>query len=83
MRLLHSGIAALRTGEIQIDVSGHREELLHIRDGGLTFEQVKQRALALDREFQQAFETTQLPEQPDYERIDQLLIDARKRMVDA
>ena len=83
IRLLHSGIAALETGEIRIDVAEHRDELLHIRNDGLPFEEVKRRALELDERFQQAFERTALPEQPDYRRVDDFLIRARRRMVDA
>ena len=83
IRLLFSGIAALETGEIRIDVAEHREELLRIRNGGLSFEEVKRRALELDQRFQQAFEHTTLPEQPDYAQVDDFLIRARRRMVDA
>jgi len=83
VRLLHSGIAALQTGEIRIDVAEHREELLHIRNDGLPFEEVKRRALELDERFQQEFERTTLPEQPDYQRVDDFLIRARRRMADA
>jgi len=83
IRLLHSGIAALETGEIRIDVAEHREELLHIRNDGLPFDEVKRRALELDERFQQAFERTALPEQPDYARVDDFLIRARRRIVDA
>ncbi len=83
VRLLYSGIAALETGEIRIDVGQHREELLRIRAGDVPFEEVKRRALALDERFQAAFERTGLPEQPDYDRVDDFLIRARRRMVDA
>jgi uncharacterized protein len=83
IRLLHSGIAALQTGEIRIDVAEHREELLHIRSGDVAFDEIKRRALELDAQFQQAFEQTGLPEQPDYARVDEFLIRARRRMVDA
>ncbi len=83
LRLLYSGIEALRTGEIRIDVAEHRAELLHVRSGALTFEQARARALELDREFQAAFVKTALPEQPDYRRVDEFLIWARRRMVDA
>jgi len=64
-------------------VAEHREELLHIRNDGLPFEEAKRRALELDEQFQQAFERTALPEQPDYARVDGFLIRARRRMVDA
>jgi uncharacterized protein len=83
IRLLHSGIVALETGEIQVNVTEHRGELLNIRHGGLAFEEVKQRALELDGLFQRAFERTELPEQPDYARVEDFLIRARRRMVDA
>ena len=83
IRLLYSGIAALETGEIRVDVGEHRDELLHIRNGGLPFEEVKQRALGLDECFQRAFERTRLPEQPDYPQVEAFLIRARRRMVDA
>jgi len=83
IRLLYSGIAALETGEILIDVGQYRNELLEVRSGGVPFEEVKRRALSLDDQFQRAFEATALPEQPDYDRVDAFLIKARRRMVDA
>jgi uncharacterized protein len=83
IRLLYSGIAALESGDIRIDVAEHREELLHIRNNGLPFEEVKQRAMELDERFQRAFEQTNLPEQPDYSQVDDFLIRARRRMIDA
>jgi hypothetical protein len=82
IRLLYSGIHALKTGDILVDVGEHREELLRIRGGTLTFDEVQQRALELDREFQSAFPTTRLPDQPDYQRVNRFLVRARRRMVD-
>jgi predicted nucleotidyltransferase len=82
VRLLYAGIEALRSGEVRIDVAEHREELLAIRLGARSFDQAKARALELDRDFQQAYRETRLPEQPDYRRVDEFLIRARRRMVD-
>jgi uncharacterized protein len=82
IRLLTSGIHALRTGEILVDVGAHRDELLNIKSGALSFEEVRTRALELDQVFQQAFAATQLPERPDYDRVNRFLIKARRRMVD-
>ena len=82
IRLLYSGIHALRTGEILVDVGEHRDELLGINGGSLSFEEVRTRALELDQVFQQAFTATSLPERPDYERVNRFLIHARRRMVD-
>ena len=83
VRLLHSGIAVLETGEILVEVGEHREALLGIRNGELSFEEVKHRALQLLDRFQEAFERTTLPDQPDYDRVDAYLIRARRKMVDA
>jgi predicted nucleotidyltransferase len=83
IRLLYSGIEALCTGQIRIDVAEHREELLQIRSGAWSFEQAKAKALELDRTFQKAYADTRLPDQPDYQQVDQFLIWARRRMVDA
>jgi predicted nucleotidyltransferase len=81
IRLLHSGIHALTAGEIRVDAAEHRAELLAIRHGTVAFEQVEQRALELDRVFQEAFAKTSLPEKPDKERANRFLIAARRRMV--
>ncbi|MEL7496218.1 MAG: nucleotidyltransferase domain-containing protein [Planctomycetota bacterium] len=78
IRLLYSGIEAIRTGRIQIDVGEHREELLAIRHGHFTFEEIRKKAFSLDREFQKAFATTDLPEHPDFETVNDYLIDARR-----
>lgn len=82
LRLLLSGIHALKSGEIMIDVSEHRDFLLTIRNGELSFEQIRKSALDLDRQFQAEFEITTLPDQPDFQAVDQFLIDARATMVD-
>ena len=81
IRLLHSGIHALRTGEILIDVGEHRDELLGIKRGELTFDQVMQQALALDKQFQAEFERTTLPEQPDFAAVNTFLVKARRSAV--
>jgi predicted nucleotidyltransferase len=82
LRLLHSGAEALRSGQIQIDVAEHRDELLAVKSGAWSFEQARAKALELDRRFQEAYRQTKLPEQPDYRRVDEFLIWARRKMVD-
>lgn len=83
IRLLYSGIEALRSGEIRIDVAEHRDELLAIKSGALSFTQAQAQALDLDRQFQDAYRQTALPEQPDFQRVNEFLVWARRRMVDA
>lgn len=83
IRLLHSGIHALTEGEIRVDVAEHRAELMSIRRGEVPFPDVRRRALDLDREFQEAFTRTALPEKPDTDRANAFLIRARRRRAQA
>jgi hypothetical protein len=81
IRLLHSGIHALREGDIRVDVGEHRDELLAIRRGEIAFDAVEARMLELDRLFQDAFAVTKLPEKPDTARANRFLIAARRRIM--
>lgn len=78
IRLLLSGVTALREGHVPVRVDEHRERLLEIRGGETPWEKVNQWRLALHAEFDAAFETTNLPERPDYERANALLVQARR-----
>jgi predicted nucleotidyltransferase len=82
IRLLLSGIEALKTGEIPVDVGEHREQLLAIRKEEITWEQVNQWRLALHKELDKAYSVSHLPERPDYEAVNAFLIKARRAMVD-
>ena len=44
--------------------------------------ELRWRAFELDREFQLAFDRSDLPEQPDFQTVDQFLIEARKSVVE-
>lgn len=81
IRLLHGGIAALQSGQIVVDVGAHREKLLAIRRGEVSWDEVEAMRRGLHEEFEAAFQTTRLPERPDYERVDVFLIRARRSMV--
>jgi predicted nucleotidyltransferase len=81
IRLLLSGIAALREGAIRVDVGEHREALLAIRRGETPIERVEAWRQRLHREFDAALARTDLPERPDYGRANAFLIGARRSMV--
>ena len=81
IRLLLSGIGVLRDGFVPVKVEDHRDRLLAIRRGEVPWEDVEQWRLCLHQEFHAAFETTKLPERPDYERANAFLIHARRRAV--
>src|SRR5262249_45538471 len=80
LRLLMSGAAALRTGELPVRVEHERERLLEVRDGRMPWDRVDAWRLQLHREFEDAFAGTNLPERPDYDRANALLIRARREM---
>jgi hypothetical protein len=79
IRLLLSGIGVLRDGFVPVKVGDHRDRLLAIWRGEVPWDDVENWRLGLHREFNAAFETTKLPERPDYERANAFLINARRR----
>jgi hypothetical protein len=81
IRLLLSGIGVLRDGCVPVRVEAHRDRLLAIRRGEVPWDDVESWRLGLHQEFNRAFETTTLPERPDYERADAFLVCARRRAV--
>jgi uncharacterized protein len=82
IRLLISGITVLEEGFVPVRVSEHRDRLMSIRNGEITWDAVNEWRLQLHTRFDRAFETTPLPERPDYEWANGFLINARKRVVE-
>jgi uncharacterized protein len=78
IRLLISGISALRDRFIPVRVDDHRDQLLAIRRGEVPWDDVENWRLSLHKEFHGAFETTKLPERPDYARANAFLVKARR-----
>jgi predicted nucleotidyltransferase len=81
IRLLLSGVTALREGFVPEQVGEHRDALLAIRRGETPWEEINDRRLRLHREFDAAYAATRLPERPDYERVNAFLVRARRSMV--
>lgn len=78
LRLLISGIDVLREGYVPVRVVKHREQLLAVRRGELPWDETEKWRLSLHKDFEAAVQTTKLPERPDYERADKLLVKARR-----
>ena len=78
IRLLLAGITALNEGFILVQVETHRDQLLAIRRGEVAWDAVNSWRLALHKEFDTAFQTTKLPERPDYDAANDYLIRARR-----
>lgn len=81
IRMLLSGITILREGYVPVRVEEHRERLLAIRRGVVSWDEIDAWRLALHREFDEAFKQTSLPERPDFERANDFLVRARRAML--
>ena len=82
IRLLLQGISILKQSHVPVLVAEHRNDLLAIRDGRRPWTEINQWRLDLHRQFEAAFQTTSLPEAPDYQEANRLLLWARRSMVD-
>lgn len=82
IRLLEAGIRIVKEGQVPVHVGERRDALLSIKRGEVPFVEVNRLRLDLHRQFDAAFARTNLPERPDYARIDSYLIRARRTAVD-
>lgn len=73
VRLLRMGKEILETGKVQV-FRPDREELLAIRNGAWTFNQVEEYAEKMEAEILKSYETSKLPKNPDRNFLDQLCI---------
>ncbi|GAA5507706.1 nucleotidyltransferase domain-containing protein [Novipirellula caenicola] len=82
VRLLMSGTFVLREGGVRVEVGEHRESLLRIKRGEMSFADADRWRRELQVEFESAFKSTKLPDRPDYERANAFLVDARRRALE-
>lgn len=82
LRLLLAGIATLRTGRVPVHTGKFRKRLLEVKRGERPFEECDAWRLALHQAFEAAFQTTPLPDRPDYAAANAWLLKARRSMVD-
>lgn len=73
IRLLRMGIEFMKDGTLQVRRTD-AAELLHIKRGGWSLEQVKSEAEHLFKEAEEVYQSSTLPEQPDQEAINQLTV---------
>lgn len=78
LRLLMAGAHVLRTGDVLVDVSAHRDDLLAVRRGEVAWVSVAARAEALRADLAVALGDTVLPESPDRDRVEEFLVDVRR-----
>jgi predicted nucleotidyltransferase len=78
IRLLISGISVLRNGFVAVRVEEHREQLLAIKRGEVAWDEIEKWRHSLHADFDRAVSESKLPERPDYEQANALLIKARR-----
>lgn len=81
IRLLLQGIEILREANLNVCVEENRDKLLAIKRGEINWEKVNEWRLSLHKDFEIAFGETKLPERPNYEKVNDFLINSRKEMV--
>lgn len=78
LRLLMAGAHVLRSGEILVDVSAHRDRLLAVRAGSVAWPEVQEWAAVLRGDLAAAAGGTALPAEPDRSTVDAFLIRTRR-----
>jgi predicted nucleotidyltransferase len=81
VRYLLSGIAVLRERVVPVHVGEHRDRLLAVREGRLTWKEYHAWRSRLMEEFEASLAGSCLPELPDYGRVEDFLLKARRSMV--
>ncbi|MDI6105431.1 nucleotidyltransferase domain-containing protein [Actinoplanes sp. NEAU-A12] len=79
VRLLLAGAHVLRTGEVLVDVTPLRGELLAVKRGEIPWEDVAAWAGRLQDDLAEAAASTPLPAQPDRAAVNRLLAAVRER----
>ncbi|WP_404421330.1 DNA polymerase beta superfamily protein [Nibricoccus sp. IMCC34717] len=79
LRLLLSGAAILREGEVPVWVQAHREQLLAVKRGDVSWDDVSAWRKSLHHDFEAALVETKLPERPNYEAVNLFLIRSRQK----
>lgn len=81
IRLLQSCEYIFKTGSMQIRVD-NREELLDIKGGTLSYDEVLKKAETLIESIEHYYSISALPKQPDLNKTTKILIDIREKLYD-
>ncbi|MBP3732277.1 MAG: nucleotidyltransferase domain-containing protein [Bacilli bacterium] len=79
IRIMRMGIEAATGKGLILDraVAGDRDELLKIKAHGITFEEVKALMIKTEAQMTEAFEHSNLPDEPDREKLESILQEIR------
>lgn len=79
LRLMISGACLLETGTVQVEVGPHRDRLLAVRRGELTWDEICTWHDRLAARLEAALRGSPLPEDPDTARVEDWLVSVRRR----
>ena len=80
LRIMRMGIEIAQGKGLILDrgLAGDREELLKIKAHGISFEEVKALMIETESAMTEAFEKSNLPDEPDKEKLEDIMIEIRK-----
>ena len=81
LRLLLAARTLLLEARLVVDVGPHRQRLLAVKRGELTWQEVEHWRLSLHEELDIALQQTVLPATPDVARVDAWLRSVRRRSI--
>ena len=80
VRLIHTGIELARDGIFNVERTWDRDFLLNIKNHGVSYEEISKYVAEKKDEFDKLAEKSTLPEKLDYDKINNLLIESRKKL---
>lgn len=78
VRLMITGIGILKEGVVDCDMTAYRDEMLAIRMGQMSWDEVSAWHQRLEVEFAKAADETALPDEPDIAKLDEILLEFRR-----
>ena len=81
VRLLNMGKEILDTGTIQVKRTHDREQLLAIKNGAWSYEQLIDYADKMEDEVKLAYKNSKLPNQPNIKFLDNLCIEIVEKII--
>ncbi len=82
LRLLYSGTRLMKEGQVFVDVSEKREFFLGVKRGEMSWEDLQRHRQQMTQDFEAALDSTSLPNEPDFDQVDEFLIRARRSVID-
>ena len=80
VRLIHTGIELARDGVFNVERTWDRDFLLSIKNHQVKYDEISNYVKEKKEEFDELLKKSTLPEHLDYDEINNLLIESRKKL---